>query len=159
MEKQYSYSFITVWKIKAPLEKVWDLLYEQEQWPAWWKGVKKVETLQQGDSNNIGKKMRYTWKSFLPYTLSFDMVSRYIIKHSLMEGEAFGELEGIGLWQFTETEGITTVKYNWDVNATKKWMKKLAPILKPAFKWNHDVVMRWGAKGLAKQLNAQLLQY
>lgn len=95
----------------------------------------------------------------MPYTLSFDMVSRYIIKHNLMEGEAFGELEGVGLWQFTENKGITTVKYNWDVNATKKWMKKLAPVLKPAFKWNHDVVMRWGAKGLAKQLNAELLQY
>ena len=82
------------------MEKVWDLLYNQEQWPTWWKGVKKVETLQQGNENNIGKKMRYNWKSFLPYTLSFDMVSSHVIKYNLMEGKrmanwkalAFGNL-------------------------------------------------------------------
>jgi Polyketide cyclase / dehydrase and lipid transport len=159
MQKQYNYSFVTIWKISASVDQVWNIIYEQEQWPNWWRGVKKVETLLPGDINNIGKKMRYTWKSFLPYTLSFDMVSKFIIKNYLMEGQAFGELEGVGIWKFTEENGITTIQYNWDVNATKPWMQKLAPVLKPLFIWNHNVIMRWGAEGLAKKLNAHLLQY
>ncbi len=158
MEKDYSYSFITTWKIKAPLQLVWDILYNQEEWPDWWKGVKKVESVKPGNTDNIGKQMRYTWKSFLPYTLSFNMISTTIITHRFMEGKAFGELEGIGRWYFAEENGTTTVRYTWDVNTTKKWMNTLAPLLKPAFKWNHDVVMRWGAQGLAKKLNAELIE-
>ncbi len=30
-------------------------------------------------------------------------------------------------------------------------------VLKPIFKYNHDVVMRWGAKGLAKKLGTELV--
>ncbi len=158
MEKKFSYSFITTWKIKAPLARVWDLLYKQEDWPSWWKGVMEVKPLQGGNNTDIGKKIRYTWKSFVPYTLSFDMTSVSIIPHSYMEGHASGELEGVGKWYFEEENGITTIQYTWEVNTTKKWMNVLTPVLKPAFKWNHDVVMRWGAEGLAKKLNAELLQ-
>lgn len=158
MEKKYNYSFITTWKIKAPLQEIWNVLYNQEDWPNWWKGVKTVQPLQNGDVNNVGKKMRYSWKSFLPYTLSFDMTSVTIKPFAYMEGNATGELEGVGKWFFKEENGITTVCYTWDVNTTKKWMNVLAPVLKPAFKWNHDVVMRWGAEGLAKKLNAELIE-
>jgi hypothetical protein len=31
--------------------------------------------------------------------------------------------------------------------------------MKPLFKYNHDVVMKWGAKGLAKKLNAELISF
>ena len=157
MEKVYQYSFLTTWKLKAPVSAVWDLLYNTEDWPNWWKGVQKVEVLKEGDSMKLGQKTRYTWKSFLPYTLCFDMTSRLIEQPHLMEGLASGELEGIGVWVFTENDGITTVQYCWDVNTTKKWMNILSPVLKPFFKWNHDVVMKWGAAGLAKKLNAELI--
>jgi hypothetical protein len=36
-------------------------------------------------------------------------------------------------------------------------MNLLAPLARPVFAWNHDVVMRWGAEGLAKLLRAPLL--
>jgi hypothetical protein len=157
MEKEYQYSFETVWKVKAPIEDVWQLIYKQEKWPEWWKGVLNVETLEEGNENNLGKKMRLTWKSILPYELKFDMVSTNIQKPFVLEGLAYGELQGEGKWIFKEDGGITTLQYNWDVNTTKKWMNYLGLILKPIFKWNHNVVMRWGAKGMAKKLNAELV--
>jgi hypothetical protein len=36
-------------------------------------------------------------------------------------------------------------------------MNRLAPLARPLFAWNHDVVMRQGAAGLARLLQAQLL--
>lgn len=159
MPKMHDYSFITIWKIKAPLNQVWDAIYKSEDWPNWWRGVLKVETISHGDENDIGRMMHYTWKSVLPYKLKFDIISTQIEKPFVLQGDAIGELEGTGRWEFLEKDGITTTKYFWDVTATKKWMKSLAPLLKPLFKWNHNVVMKWGAKGLAKKLNAELLQY
>ncbi|MES2430293.1 MAG: SRPBCC family protein [Bacteroidota bacterium] len=155
-----SYSFVTIWKLRSSLQEVWHIIYEQEKWPEWWKGVLKVEVLEEGDENDIGKRMRLTWRSILPYNLVFDIISSNIEEPFFMEGVAYsGELQGKGLWHFKEEDGITTVQYNWDVKTTKKWMNIFAPLLRPLFKWNHDVVMKWGAKGLAKKLNVELVGY
>ena len=36
-------------------------------------------------------------------------------------------------------------------------MNRLAPVARPVFAWNHGVVMRQGAEGLARLLDARLL--
>lgn len=71
---------------------------------------------------------------------------------SIIEGRAIGELEGAGRWQLSNDGAITIVRYDWKVETTKCWMNYLAPIARPIFKWNHNVVMRWGAEELAKRL-------
>ena len=67
------YSFITHWKIKAPVEKVWEAIYHSLDWPDWWKGVVRVVELEHGDENGIDGMRSYTWKSKLPYQLTFTM--------------------------------------------------------------------------------------
>ena len=52
---------------------------------------------------------------------------------------------------------MTTVRYAWAVRTTRPWMNLLAPIMRPAFAWNHDYVMANGATGLAKLLGAELI--
>jgi hypothetical protein len=74
-----------------------------------------------------------------------------------IEGIAYGELDGIGVWTFTFDNGITTARYDWTVKTTKWWMNILAPIARPAFEKNHDVIMAWGAEGLAKRLGCELV--
>jgi len=146
------YEFVTSWHFNAPQEQVWDLIFHSENWPQWWPGVEKVEKLQDGDSNHVGAVHRYTWKSKLPYRLVFEMKTTRVEPISLLEGEAIGELQGFGRWQLSSESEITTVRYDWKVKTTKSWMNYLAPIARPLFKWNHDVVMGWGREGLAKRL-------
>jgi hypothetical protein len=71
---------------------------------------------------------------------------------SLIEGRAIGELLGVGRWQLSNDAATTTVRYDWKVETTKPWMNLIAPIARPIFSWNHNVVMGWGAEGLAKRL-------
>ena len=153
-----SYEFITIWKVQAPQEQVWDLIFNSDQWPTWWQGVEKVEKLKEGDANHVGAVMRYTWKSKLPYRLVFDMETTRVEPISTIEGRAIGELQGHGLWTLTHETGITTARYDWNVETTKAWMNLLAPIARPFFSWNHDVVMGWGGEGLARKLGVSLLQ-
>jgi uncharacterized protein YndB with AHSA1/START domain len=159
MKQQYAYSFITTWEIKAPISDVWQIIYDYEQWPKWWKAVLKAETLVQGDEKSIGKKVYYLWESILPYKLLFTVTSTKIEYPFIMEGIAEGELQGEGKWMLEELNGITIVHCTWNVNTNKKWMNVLKPILAPLFNWNHKVAMQWGAKGIAKKLNAELLEY
>jgi uncharacterized protein YndB with AHSA1/START domain len=153
-----NYEFVTVWRVKAPIEKVWDLIYHSENWPEWWRGVEKVEKLKEGDPNHVGALFRYTWKSRLPYKLIFDMETTRVEPMAIIEGRAIGELQGEGRWTLTHEAGITTARYDWKVKTTKAWMNVLAPIARPFFSWNHDVVMGWGGEGLARRLGITLLQ-
>ena len=151
------YEFVTIWQFKAPQQAVWDLIFNSEDWPNWWRGVERVEKLKGGDANHVGALHRYTWKSKLPYRLIFEMETTRVDPISTIEGRAIGELQGQGLWHLTNDGAITTVRYDWKVETTKRWMNLLAPIARPFFSWNHDVVMGWGGEGLARRLGVKQL--
>jgi uncharacterized protein YndB with AHSA1/START domain len=151
------YRFVTVWKLRAPVAEVWGAIVASEKWPSWWKGVVQVDELAAGDGTGIGDRRRYVWRSMLPYTLAFDMETTAVEPMGRLEGRASGELEGTGAWEFSEADGLTIVRYTWQVRTTRPWMNLLAPLLRPAFAWNHDYVMKAGAEGLARLLNAELI--
>ena len=153
-----TYKFVTIWRVKALIESVWKEIYHSEDWPNWWKGVENVVELRKGDDRGVGSLHRYTWKSKLPYKLSFDMETVRIEPPLLLEGVARGELQGCGLWQLTTHGNETIVRYDWNVETTKRWMNLLASLARPLFKWNHNVVMSWGAKGLEERLGATVIE-
>ena len=150
------YHLTTRWQLDAPLEAVWDAITHPETWPDWWDGAECVVTLDDGDASGVGARQRYTWKSVLPYRLTF--VSRVTrVEHQrLLEGWVEGELEGIGCWHFGCENGLTVVRYEWKVRTTRFWMNLLAPLAKPLFRWNHDALMREGGIGLARHMSARI---
>jgi hypothetical protein len=52
---------------------------------------------------------------------------------------------------------VTAVTYEWNVHTTRAWMNLLAPVARPLFEYNHNVVMGWGGDGLSQLLNCRLL--
>ena len=150
------YAFVTRWSFQAPVEQVWDLIAKAEDWPDWWPGVEKVEVLEPGTDGEVGSLRRFTWKSRLPYRLAFDMRTTRVERPHVLEGQASGELDGTGLWELRQEGDWTRVRYDWRVTTSKTWMNLLAPVARPLFAWNHDVVMRWGGEGLARRLGCPL---
>ncbi len=152
------YSFVTTWKFDAPIQAVWNAVADAERYPEWWKYVVSVERISPGDEQGVGAIGRTTWRTALPYTLSFEgRVTRVEPPH-LLEGVATGELEGTGRWELSEDASGTTVRYEWKVRTTRPWMNFVVPLLRPAFVWNHDVLMTEGGEALARRLGARLLQ-
>jgi uncharacterized protein YndB with AHSA1/START domain len=151
------YSFLTTWLVEAPIEPVWDAIYDTEAWPSWWRGVTHVRELEPGDEDGTGKLFVIGWRSRLPYDLEFETRVTRVQRPHVMEGAASGELTGFGRWRLFEAEGSTAVLYEWNVSTTKRWMNVLAPVLRPFFAWNHDWVMRSGGEGIARLLNTRLL--
>ena len=151
------YKFVTTWQIKAPIESAWDAIRALDDWPAWWSFVAKVIEIDPGDENGLGAVHRLDWKTRLPYTLSFESVVVRIEKPSLIEATIDGELVGYGTWHLSQTGDVTCVRHEWKVSTQKAWMNWLAPLARPAFKWNHVAVMRDGGEGLAHHLGANLI--
>ena len=151
------YRFQTTWLLESPVEPVWDAVYDTSAWPSWWPGVSRVDELVPRGADGVGGISMFTFRSVLPYDLVFEMRSVRVDRHHLMEGVASGELAGTGRWRFFHEAGTTAVVYEWDVRTTERWMNLLAPVARPAFAWNHDRVMRGGARGLAALLGVRLL--
>jgi hypothetical protein len=152
-----AYRFVTTWCLAAPAERVYAAIDDAASWPAWWRGVRSAELVEEGGADGVGRLWRLVWRSRLPYDLAFD--SRVVAADPpwRLEGRADGELVGTGRWRLAEGGGVTSVVYEWDVSTTRAWMNRLAPLARPAFRWNHDVVMRAGGEGLARRLGVPLL--
>jgi len=152
------YAFLTTWLLDSPREPVFAAIHDQASWPNWWRGVEEAEELSRpGNGDDVGTVARMVWKSLLPYRVEFNVTTTRVERPTLLEGHAVGELEGIGRWRFYEQDGVTAVLYEWNVATTKPWMNRLAPLLRPAFEWNHDWVMARGGEGIAQLLGCRLL--
>lgn len=147
------YHFTTVWTFSEPLEKVWQVIYAMDQWPQWWPYVRSVEKLREGHAGEIGSIRRIRWATALPYSITFDSELTFLDPMRKMEGRAFGDLDGSGIWIFRASGNTTVVQYDWHVRTTKKWMNLIEPVARPFFTWNHNRVMHAGFTGLQKRLD------
>jgi hypothetical protein len=146
------FELVSEWRFDTPVERIWAELVTPDRWPQWWRAVKAVKLVADGDRDGIGAVRRFTWRTALPYTLSFDMMATRIEPMRVLEGRARGELDGIGLWTLTPAGPGTHVRYDWNIDITRPWQVVLAPLLRPVFAWNHNVVMGWGYEDLKTRL-------
>lgn len=147
------YRLSTLWRFNAPLDAVWDAIFRAEDWPRWWHGMERVSVLEPGDASGLGARRLYVCKSVLPYRLSFMACVTRIEPLCLLQGRVEGELEGVGCCRFTRAGALTTVRHDWWVRTTGRWMNRLSPLAKPLFQWNHDAIMHAGGIGLSRYLN------
>jgi hypothetical protein len=152
-----SYAFTTIWRLDAPVTEVFGLIDRIEAWPAWWPSVLRVVRLQAGGEDGVGARYRLTFRGRLPYELHF--TSRVTRREApqVIRGAATGELEGNGTWHLREDEGWTTVRYDWHIRTTRRWMNALAvlPFVREIFALNHHAVMRRGLAGICRELGVR----
>lgn len=150
------YRLLTIWRIKAPLEKVYAVIHNSLHWPEWWPGVKKVEEAAAGDAHGIDSVRRYFWQGKLPYRVVFEVRATRIEKLVALEGNAQGDLEGVGCWHFSRQGAISVVRYEWHVRSTRWWMNLISPVARSIFIRNHMQIMTQGGEGLARLLGTPL---
>lgn len=147
------FDLVTRWRIDAPVERVWSALTDPGSWPRWWPYVRAVHTLREGDANGIGAVRRLDWATRLPYHLVIEVEVVESVPNTRLRGRSHGQLDGEGLWLLHPVDEHTTeVVYRWQVAVRRRWMRWLAPLLAPIFRWNHIEVMRAGEEGLRAYL-------
>jgi hypothetical protein len=146
------YSFVTTWRFRAPIERVWEAIRDYSSWPSWWPAIAAARQIAPGDATGLGEIVEFTFRTRLPYRLRFMITTIRVTPPTDLEGRAVGELEGTGRWRLTAEGEETLVQYFWDVRTTRWWMNLLAPLARPAFAWNHDQVMESGRAGLSRRL-------
>lgn len=148
------FELVTEWRIGSALDEVWEAISHCECWPQWWRGLSNVVEVSAGGQDGVGTLFRFSWKGVLPYHLDFDIRTTRVERLRIIEGVASGDVSGIGIWRFSREGGVTVVRYEWTVRMAAPRMKVLAWVAGPLLRWNHNKVMEWGGRGLARHLRS-----
>jgi uncharacterized protein YndB with AHSA1/START domain len=141
------YVFVDEWDVDAPLERVFDALVDARTYPEWWTPVYR-----EVDSDGppaVGVSSRQKFKATLPYTLSTVSTIVRMDRPDGFEVDVVGDLRGHGKWTFTQSDGGKVhVRFDWRVHADRALLRVLTPVLRPVFRWNHNVAIRAAMEGL-----------
>jgi uncharacterized protein YndB with AHSA1/START domain len=143
---------VSVWDIATPLPAVWEAISQPEDWPRWWPYVAAVELLRAGDADGLGAVRRFEWHTRLPYRIRLEVETVTVERQRLLVARATGDAKGVGTWRLASDGAGTRLQYEWRIRLDRRWMRWLAPLAAPLYKWNHNGVMRAGAAGLARYL-------
>jgi uncharacterized protein YndB with AHSA1/START domain len=151
------YHYISIWQLQAPIERVWAAISDLERLPGWYPAIQEVQTLTAGDPDGVGSWVRYLIKGRLPMRLAFEATIARVDPPRELVLRAEGDLAGTGRWELQQQDGVTTVRYLWDVQTTRPWMNLVAPVARPLFTWNSKDVMLQAGQSLARHLGAPLV--
>jgi hypothetical protein len=147
------YHFVDRWRVEGDVKEVADILEDAMSLPRWWGSVYfEVEELEPGGERGVGKLIRLRAGGWLPYALSIKFrttESRYPHGFAM---DATGDLEGRGIWTFTQEGKFVEVIYDWTIRANKPIVDKLSFLLKPIFRANHNWTMNRGQESLKLEL-------
>lgn len=146
------------WRLDSAPEAIWLLLTDLERWPRWWRHVQRARIVVRGAASPCGDVAEITWTSVLLYRIRLRVTTVLAERPHLLEGQAEGDLRGVGTWLIEPVGAGADVTYRWSVGLDRRWMRALSALLRPLLEWNHFAVMRAGARGMAAALDCRLTQ-
>jgi hypothetical protein len=149
----HDFHIITTWRIQGRIADIAAILTDAISLPEWWGEVYLSTAITApGDENGIGRKVAVHSKGRLPYSIHFtaELVSSNM-PHS-WEIAASGDLTGRGVWRLDQQGDVVLVTYDWRVAADRPLFRRLAPIMRPLFAWNHNWAMAKGEAALKREL-------
>jgi uncharacterized protein YndB with AHSA1/START domain len=141
------YVFVDEWDVRAPIEEVFEALADARTYPAWWKPV--YAQVEADGPPEVGRISHQRFQGRLPYTLKTRSAVVRLQRPCEIEVHVDGDLSGRGIWTLTRKErGVVHVRFDWRVSAGRPHLRYLSPVLRPAFRWNHDWAIARAMEGL-----------
>jgi hypothetical protein len=141
------YVFRSEWRIDAGADSVYKTLQDVSNYPTWWPQVVAARWIDD-DSGEV------RCRSLLPYDLIF-VVHREVEdpQARVLRARLDGDLAGVSQWTVTERDdGSSLAVFDEEVDVRKRLVRAAGRLVRPALRFNHDLMMRSGEKGLRKHL-------
>ena len=142
MKRFAHYRFRSVWRIDASPDRVFEALHDLASYPKWWPEVKRASEISDGF-------FELEVRSRLPYSLRFTSRRKRDDRAAgVLVADLRGDLEGYTSWTIVGAAGATEAIFDEEVDTNRTSLNVLAPMARPAFRYNHEVMMRHGSEGL-----------
>jgi mannose-6-phosphate isomerase-like protein (cupin superfamily)/uncharacterized protein YndB with AHSA1/START domain len=140
------YLFVDEWDVAAPADATFAALADGRTYPEWWRPV-YIDVQAEGPPA-IGQVSHQHFKGRLPYRLRTRSRIVRLEPPRILSAEVDGDLRGRGTWTLTPIPGGTHVRFDWRVHADRRLLRVLTPVLRPAFRWNHNWAIARAMEGL-----------
>jgi uncharacterized protein YndB with AHSA1/START domain len=140
------YVFIDEWDVDAPQEQIFMALADSRTYPEWW--IPTYLEVQADGPPAEGVSAKHRFKAKLPYTLTTTSTITRLEPPREIEAHVDGDLRGRGIWTLTPTNGKIHVRFDWRVFADRPLLRVLTPLLRPLFRWNHNLAIKQAMAGL-----------
>ena len=149
----HDFHIVTTWRIPGRIADSAAILTDAIALPDWWGEVYLSTAITDpGDENGIRRKVAVHSKGRLPYAIRFTAELISASMPHTWEIAASGDLTGRGIWTLTQQGGMAVVRYDWRVAADRPLFRRLAPVMRPLFAWNHRWAMARGEAALKREL-------
>lgn len=149
----FQFHFVTHWRLQACRDRVWALVLQPARLSEWWPGFEQ-SCLLAGDGE-VGTQIRCQVRA--PVGFRFNFVAEIEAQRApeYVRLRACGDLEGFGVWQFSEAGDHTDVTFEWHVRLKNFWVRLflIVPGMRPLLSVGHKRVMQVGGESLEKLLN------
>ncbi|HLH48024.1 MAG TPA: SRPBCC family protein [Roseiarcus sp.] len=148
------FRFEESWELpETSVEEVYDVLSRGELLPLWWKGVYlEAERIVGRGEPKVGDQFRVKARGFLPYELNFVLESVALEPQRRIVVKTVGDFDGLWSATLSPRDRGVHVDIIWQVTVLRPILRLLAPLLRPAFAWNHHWTTPRGEKGLREYL-------
>lgn len=151
--RKTEYHFITHWRVEGTCEEVSDVLDDATDLVRWWSSIYlRVDLLEPGDDQGIGKVYDLHTKGWLPYTLRWQFRVTESRRPHGWSLDAWGDFVGRGVWTFEQEGPFVNLTYDWHIRADKPLLRYLSFLLKSIFAANHHWAMKQGERSLRREL-------
>lgn len=134
---------------EASPHEVWDVLARGELLPEWWRGVYlEAERLDPGTEPRVGTRVRAKARGFLPYRLNFIIEAVELVPDRIVAVKTTGDFDGRWRAELSLAGSGARADLTWEVTVERPILRRLAPLLRPAFAWNHRWTTPRGEAGL-----------
>ena len=142
------YAFRSRWALPVRRDVLWDALLAQlesgDPLP-WWGSVRAI-----GQAED---ELRLEADTGIGYRLRFTVADLRIDRPEQLRFSADGDLRGRAVVRFVPAlRGTTVLLIDWNVVATRRWMRWVDPLARPLFVASHAMMMRRGERRLAAWL-------
>jgi hypothetical protein len=142
----HRYVFRTTWRLSAPASRAYEVLADVASYPQWWPQVRAARWL-----DDTSGEM--TCRSLLPYDLVFVMHRELEDPQAMvLRAHMDGDLNGTSQWTVTGNGTGCVAVFDEDVSVGHGLVRSASALLRPALRFNHDLMMRSGEKGLRAYL-------
>lgn len=146
------YSFVSVWRAPVPRELLWrrmEEMIDRDDPVLWWGSVRVVA--RRADALDLEAV------SALGYRLRFTVDELSLQPMDVMTLRSRGDLDGSARFTFlADGPENSRLRIEWNVIATRAWMRWTDPVLRPAFLAAHWLIMRHGERRLKDWLIGQV---
>lgn len=147
--KVHEYRFASLWTVHgATAEAVAEVLAHLEAYPRWWPQIRSVERVARD-------RAIVTIRSALPYTLRVTLIGEPPHRgQRAFVAEMRGDLVGWSRWNVEQhASDVVTVRFHERAVVRHRRLALVEPLVRPAFRWNHGVMMRDGERGLRRAVS------